>query len=414
MRHSYMTYSAFICLAALGSSLVSAQTWDPVKSDGMNNTAMGTSALANPNLDADGGCHNTASGASALTADTSGSYNSATGFGSLTSNLSGNNNTGLGAETLYTNTSGSENTASGYQALYYNTSGSYNTAAGAYALQANTTGSRNTAVGYMALSAAETAAHNSSFGYETLLSDSTGSYNNAIGDNTLAYNTVGNNNNAMGYAALYSNTTGSSNNAQGYYALGRSTTGSNNTALGEYAGYNQTTGSNNIYIGNKGVAGENAVIKIGDSANSPKTYIAGITGTTVTGGATVVVNSSGQLGIMSSSRQVKEDIHPLGEASDRVYDLRPVTFRYRQADDRGQKPIQYGLVAEEVAETLPELVVNDAQGHPATVAYQVLPTLLLNELQKEHRQVQAQSGEIADLKAQVAELRRLVLAKPSN
>jgi hypothetical protein len=221
-----------------------------------------------------------------------------------------------------------------------------------------------------------------------------------MGDNTLAYNTTGNNNNAVGYAALYSNTTGSSNNAQGYYALARVTTGSSNTGLGEYAGYNQTTGSNNIYIGNKGVAAENAVIRIGDPTNSPTTFIAGITGTNVTGGATVVVNSSGQLGVVSSSRQYKEDIQPLGAASERVYDLHPVAFRYRQADEKGEKPIQYGLVAEEVAETLPELVVHDAAGRPSTVAYQVLPTLLLNELQKEHQQ-------IADLKAQIAELQRL-------
>jgi trimeric autotransporter adhesin len=372
---------------------------------GEENTATGTGALPYNTT----GSANTATGFNSLFYNTTGYWNTGTGAGALATNTTGYYNTASGVDALAYNSTGYDNTASGTFALFYNSTGIYNTALGFSALYNNTTARNNTAVGYEALYGAGTytGAHNSAFGYQTLYSDNTGSYNNAIGDNTLAYNTTGNNNNAVGYAALYSTTTGSSNNAQGYYALARLTTGSSNTGLGEYAGYNQTTGSNNIYIGNQGVAGESAVIKIGTAATQTTAFIAGITGTNVTGGATVVVNSSGQLGVMSSSRQYKEDIHPLGEASERVYDLHPVAFRYRQADEKGEKPIQYGLVAEEVAETLPELVVHDAAGRPATVAYQVLPTLLLNELQKEHQRVAAQSEEIAALRSQVADLERL-------
>ena len=94
--------------------------------------------------------------------------------------------------------------------------------------------------------------------------------------------------------------------------------------------------------------------------------------------------STGQLGVASSSRRYKEDIQPMADASDRLLQLRPVQFRYKKPDANGEKPIQYGLIAEEVAEVLPELVVTNKDGQPETVAYHLLPAMLLNELQKEH------------------------------
>jgi hypothetical protein len=114
----------------------------------------------------------------------------------------------------------------------------------------------------------------------------------------------------------------------------------------------------------------------------------------------------------------------MGDASDRLLQLRPVTFRYRKPNANGEKPVQYGLIAEEVAEVLPELVVTNKEGQPETVAYQTLPMLLLNELQKEHAKVEetrtlvreqaeqlaalkAQVTEVDSLRAEVAELRRL-------
>ena len=61
-----------------------------------------------------------------------------------------------------------------------------------------------------------------------------------------------------------------------------------------YAGQNLTTGDYNIDIGNPGVAAEANTIRIGD-ANQTNTYIAGISGVTVSG-APVVVASNGHLG----------------------------------------------------------------------------------------------------------------------
>jgi hypothetical protein len=77
-----------------------------------------------------------------------------------------------------------------------------------------------------------------------------------------------------------------------------------------------------------------------------------------------------------------------------------VKFRYKKADASGEKPVQYGLIAEEVAAVFPELVLFNKDGQPETVAYHILPTLLLNEYQKEHNLNQEQSEKMALLQKQ--------------
>jgi trimeric autotransporter adhesin len=177
------------------------------------------------------------------------------------------------------------------------------------------------------------------------------------------------------------------------------------------AGYYRTTGSNNIEIGNKGKAADNAVIRMGTPGTQTATYVAGVSGVNVTGGAQVVVNSLGQLGVVSSSIRYKQDVRTMGDVSDRLLALRPVTFRYKKADENGRKPEQYGLIAEEVAKVMPELVVYNQKGQPETVAYQTLAPLLVNELQREHARAEQVTTELrrqlASVNAQLAELRRV-------
>jgi hypothetical protein len=105
----------------------------------------------------------------------------------------------------------------------------------------------------------------------------------------------------------------------------------------------------------------------------------------------------------------------MGAVSERLLALRPVTFQYKETDDDGGKPVQFGLIAEEVAEAFPELVAYDENGKPETVSYHLLSTLLLNEFQEERRNTQAQalrieqqSAELAQLKRQFAEMAELV------
>jgi len=80
----------------------------------------------------------------------------------------------------------------------------------------------------------------------------------------------------------------------------------------------------------------------------------------------VLIDANGQLGTMSSSRRYKEDIQDMGDASSGLMSLRPVTFRYKQPYANGSKPIDYGLIAEEVADVYPDLVAYSPSGDVQT------------------------------------------------
>jgi hypothetical protein len=275
----------------------------------------------------------------------------------------------------------------------------------------------NTVFGDSALMKSLTA-NSVAFGFGVLSSNTTGYINSAFGTYALHANQTGGSNTAIGNHALVSNVSGSSNLALGDSAGESLISGNNNIVIGNAAGENVVAGTNNIAIGTSGQSDESGVIRIGDPTNNAVTattggtYIAGIAGTNVSGAA-VVVSANGQLGVVSSSRRYKQFIEPMGDASDRLLRLRPVAFRYRQANTDGKRPIQYGLIAEEVAEVFPELVVYNKDGQPETVAYQVLGPLLLNELQKERAHVATQDVTLAAQAAKIASL-ELQLAKVSD
>jgi hypothetical protein len=406
MRTNYRRSSLVLItvLAAVAQAVSGAEPPDVVTSDANQDTAMGTHALYSLTA---AGHADTAAGFQALYANTSGHFNTATGADALYSNTTGLQNTAAGAETLYTNTSGENNSGFGMEALFSNTSGDNNTACGYNALFYNTTGGSNTASGVNALFRNTVGTYNSADGMQALYFNTSGERNTASGYNALYANTTGSSNTGSGNAVLNSNTSGSSNTASGYYALYSNTTGSDNIAQGYEAGYNLTTGSNNIDIGNKGVAAESGTIRIGTKSIQTATYVAGIYGTSVSGNA-VVVNSNGQLGVVTSSERYKTAITPMGSTSEKLKLLRPVTFHLK-SDPHGA--MQYGLIAEEVAKVYPDLVIRGESGQIDGVRYDELAPILLNELQQQHTQmtdkIDAQAAEIRNLKNDMAELRDL-------
>src|SRR5271167_3643208 len=204
-------------------------------------------------------------------------------------------------------------------------------------------------------------------------------------------NTTGNRNTFNGCFAGHRNTTGDYNAFTGYGA-GYNTNGISNIFIGDRAGFNDTTGSSNIYIGNQGPGSgtESNAIRIGDS-NQIATYIAGIYNVTSLTGIPVYINSNGQLGTMTSSLRFKEQIRDMGDSTNGLMKLRPVTFLYKPEYDKGERTLQYGLISEEVARVYPELVANDNDGQPYSVRYQYLTSMLLNEAQKQSRRAEAQA-----------------------
>ena len=300
-------------------------------------------------------------------------------------------------------TSGSSNTFSGYQAGYSNSTGCCNTFTGAGAGGSNTTGEQNVFSG-------ETA------GYD----NTTGSYNMFSGMSAGFFNTTGSNNTIVGAFA------GGYNNSSGSY----------NTFVGQGTGGRLLTGSSDVYIANAGpTAGtESNAIRVGAPYSTQQNgcplgepppcgqnaaFIAGIYGSTVdNNGIPVYVDDNGQLGTVVSSLRFKEQVRDMGDSTSALMKLRPVTFLYRPEYSKGDRTLQYGLIAEEVAQVYPELVAYDNDGQAYSVRYQYITTMLLNEVQKQYHRAEAeaklitvQAQKIGELEQRLSRLEALVGAQ---
>ena len=386
------------------------------------------------------GCYpgfTTAEGCQALQSLASGNANTAVGWRSLFSVTDASFNTGVGAGALVLNT-GDSNTAVGGAALLLNTTGAENTAVGAAALVNNADGDDNVAVGAFALNANVDASFNIAVGHAALQANVDGFENNAMGDEAMINNATGVRNTAIGDDALHDCTDGSSNVAIGDEA-GTAYTGneSNNICIG--AGTEGTAGeSNSIRIGDNSTSGGIDVINASALANAitigagmstqgitiltllgfgsvsvgnglqtangaSNCFIGGVFNQTpVAGSHAVVVGPNNKLADGTlSSRRFKKDIAPIDKLSEGILALRPVTFHWKT--DNTNEP-EFGLVAEEVAEVNLDWITRNPQGEISGVRYETIPVLLLNEFLKEHKKVEAQQANIAELRSTVGVL----------
>jgi hypothetical protein len=263
--------------------------------------------------------------------------NTSFGVRALLSSSTGGSNTSLGEDALYKNTGGANNTANGYQALYSNTTGIRNTASGVTALYSNNTGYENTAIGVVALTA----------------------------------NTIGYGNTALGVQSLAANTTGNTNTAVGYYAFNTGAGFSNSTAIGNNA---QVTASNQVRLGD---------------GNITSLYCMGAYTATTANASNIYVDNTGKIMRSTSSERYKKNISELEINTDNLYKLHAVSY-----DSRIDNKRYFGLLAEEVAELIPELAEfaraedvvtgsNSDEMIPDAVKYPLLSVLLLKELQKQ-------------------------------
>lgn len=229
-----------------------------------------------------------------------------------------------------------------------------------------------TAFGVGALASLTTGSNNVAFGMNAANLVATQGSTAAFGDNSLRVGTGGQNT-SIGGSTLYN-----------------LTTGIDNTCLGYLTGLNYTGGeSSNIIIGGntRGTLGESHVLRIGTATGTGDyeinaTYIQGIFGKTVSvvTGIPVVIDSTGLMGTVVSSKRFKSNIVDMKDNP--LMSLRPVNFTYKEDETNRE---QYGLIAEEVAQIFPNLVVHDEDGLPFTVKYQELPVLLLNQIQKQNK-----------------------------
>lgn len=381
----------------------------------------------------------TGSGAIVTLSVTDASANTLIGNNGGNLTLSGSNNTGLGKTVLHALTTANANTVVGSLSGALITTGSNNTIFGENSGNAITTGTSNIIVGQAAGNAYVSSEKdnivignnagvvtefgnirignttvsaggpdNNTFigngtgisytvgsltgatavGSQALNALTTGIANSAFGVNSLVACTSGASNMGFGNASLAMLTTGIQNTAVGRFAMGSIITGSYNVAIGYNAGNLNVTGaeSSNIYINNPGVNNESNTIRIADGTGAGNTqvnkcFIAGIRGITtgVADAIAVLVDSANQLGTVSSSIRFKENVEDMADHSSALMNLRPVVFNYKDDVDKNR---QTGLIAEEVLEEMPNLVVYGDDGLPLTIKYHELGPLLLNELQK--------------------------------
>jgi hypothetical protein len=350
---------------------------------------------------------NTAVGASALAANTSGAFNVA-----------------VGTETLPANTSGERNVAVGRRALYLNTTGGYNVAVGMNALEQNTTASYSTGVGYLALQNNTTGASNTAIGMNALNANTTASSNTAVGYGALYANTTGANNTAVGEGALDLNTTGESNTSIGAGSLQNTTTGIRNTALGQGAGYNVTTGNRNVLLGRDAIPSANTgsdqivightTVGIGDN------YFTFGEG----GGSNRVYNqfTANATWTRSSDQRLKKEIQTNTELGlDFINDIRTVSYKWKapneldpsmsdynpDASEAGYTNKMYGFIAQEVKSALDKHNVTDfagwhvtseAQGSMQGVSYEMFVVPLINAVKELKADLDATKAELAALK----------------
>ena len=400
LRCGFFTLAIALCWFALSPPLKAQDC--PTGCGAGGNTAVGVNALDVVNPGANG-INNTAVGINALTNDTTGQYNVAVGSGALQNNATGNFNMAIGAEALQQNNA-NFNLAIGFRVAFQNTTGNHLTGIGAAAMRNGTTGGFNTAIGA-----------------DALRENTTTEFNVAVGDSALSsFNgTTASDgaNTALGSIALNALTSGQENVVAGRRALQFLTGGSNNVAMGWRSGDGLTTGSGNTFIGNRAGSNEGPDVSnvvclgtLGDTqpagqVTDSRTYIGNIHGVSLGGPApylTVMVDADGQLGTVVSSARFKKDIEPLDQASEGILKLKPVTFHYKDRDDKNDKTPQFGLIAEDVEKVNRDLVVYGKDGKVQSVRYDAVDVMLLNEFLKEHRKVEEQQASIADLKSTVA------------
>ena len=371
---------------------------------------------------------NTAVGASALAANTTGATNTAVGNFSLLNNTTANGNTALGYASVRDNTTGGNLSAVGYFALESNTTGSNNTAVGTEALQSNTTASNNTAVGYQAGYGNTTGAGNTFLGYQAGLAVTTSNGQTFIGQGAGAAKTTGGNNTFVGTSAGGSATTGTGNtfigvndstNGSGFAV----TTGSKNTIIGGYTG-NQggldiRTASNYIvlsdgdgnprqYCDGSGFWTIPLRATIGGTGGFSSAGTIGFTSPDISGAysnatATTTVNhyrfanANGQVGSITtngsatlynvtSDQRLKENIQNADSASSLIDSLQVRQFDWK-SDNAHQR---YGFVAQELVTVAPEAVHQPTDtDEMMAVDYSKLVPMLVKEIQSLRQRLSA-------------------------
>ena len=93
----------------------------------------------------------------------------------------------------------------------------------------------------------------------------------------------------------------------------------------------------------------------------------------------------------------------MDNTSEALFRLKPVSFRYKKDIDQSQS-LDYGLVAEDVAQVNPNLAIRNRNGQVESVRYTAINMMLLNEFLKQHKAFIEERRKVEQLEKQVRSL----------
>lgn len=344
------------------------------------------------------GAGNSFFGESAGLENTTGGNNSFYGINAGLKNASGNSNSFFGANSGSNIVGGLGNSFFGANTGQFITSGNFNSFFGIQAGQNTTSANTNSFFGFGAGRETTTGGDNAFFGTGAGIFNTTGFVNTFIGALTGHENTSGNDNSYLGTRAGFFTTTGNRNSFVGSNTGDTNTTGSNNSALGSFADMSSGNLQFATAIGAGSVVTANDTIQLG--RNGADTVRIGTTG--AAGLTSLCLNANNEISTCSSSIRYKSNITNFYPGLNLVRKLRPVSFNWTNS---GTPDV--GFVAEEVYEVEP-LLTTTKNGQVEGIKYDRIGAVLVNAVNEQQTQIEAQDKQIQIQQTQIEEQQKLI------
>jgi hypothetical protein len=329
------------------------------------------------------------------------------------------------------NTSGINNTAYGWQSIFANTTGGGNTGIGKQSLNANTTGIHNTAIGHLSNATNTIGSNNTMIGYAA--DACCGGLENAtaigafaeVGDqNTMVLGSINGVNGGTANVKVGIGTTTPYTPLQidGGSEANVATYTSGVFMIGNVVALNIVMDNNEILARNNGASSplylqqDAGFVKIGDVA-APTMLLE------------LALNSAGKPGggtwTAVSDERLKKDIQPFNDGLDILTQINPVRYKYNETSGIKDTSTFVGIIAQQVKEVAPYMIGQYIKPETGQQYYNydgsAMTYILVNAVKEQQQQIEEQKKlieqlqsshetELSELKAQMAELKSLVMA----
>jgi hypothetical protein len=112
----------------------------------------------------------------------------------------------------------------------------------------------------------------------------------------------------------------------------------------------------------------------------------------------------------SSDIRFKKDIRTIENAIETIREIDACTFRYKKEEYPERNfptDEQIGLIAQEVEDVFPEIVITDDKGYKS-IAYSKLSVLLLAGIKEQEKKIEAQEREISNLHGELKRIKKVI------